>query len=359
MSRIRSVNKQQWLAEQIRRQIIDQKLGAGHRLPTDNDLIKRFSVSRITVVQAMKKLADEGLISREVGRGTFVMDRTLGGQMAVVLSRELLSTESSPYYRMTAALLMQSIAGSERRWRGQMHLGTLTRRRGEGPRDLDILDEPELLASVRGVFTFHPLYDRAGILEQRGIPWVTLGGSPSDPCVFFDSADMHRQAMAHLASLGCRTVGSLWQSWWANDVQNGLHSMSRAAVRAGLVCPPECNLYQDDTDITERGGWQMFHEFWKLPRKPDALFIQDEILARGALRAALELGVRFPRDLRLIIGVTHGVDVPYHQSVTRLESDPAQQVQAAMTMMNRLVARQELPSVRVALPFRLILGDTA
>ncbi|MCC6580199.1 MAG: GntR family transcriptional regulator [Phycisphaeraceae bacterium] len=359
MSRIRSVNKQQWLADQIRRQVIDQKLVHGHRLPTDNELIQRYRVSRITVVQAMKKLVDEGFISREVGRGTFVQDRTRGGQMAVVLSRELMSTESSPYFRMTAAMLMQEIAGSERRWRGQMHLATLTHVRGEGPRELDILDQPDLLSSVRGVFTFHFMYERGSELEQHGIPWVTLGYSLSDPCVYFDHTDLLRQAMRHLAGVGCRTVGSLWQNIALIDTKFWLNTMSSAAARAGLDCPPECNFYQDNVIITERGGWELFHKFWKLPRKPDALFVRDEILARGVFRAALELGVRFPQDIRLIIGATHGVDVPHHQRVTRLESNPEMQVKEAMRMMDQLVSRQEPPSLQVALPYQFVPGDTA
>lgn len=45
---------------------------AGERLPTEDALIARFQVSKITVRQALRDLAQLGYIRREQGRGTFV-----------------------------------------------------------------------------------------------------------------------------------------------------------------------------------------------------------------------------------------------------------------------------------------------
>lgn len=47
------------------------------QLPTENDLARRFRVSKITVRQALRDLAAEGFIRREQGRGTFVERRRL------------------------------------------------------------------------------------------------------------------------------------------------------------------------------------------------------------------------------------------------------------------------------------------
>jgi GntR family transcriptional regulator len=44
----------------------------GDRLPTEDALIERFKVSKITVRQALRDLAHMGYIRREQGRGTFV-----------------------------------------------------------------------------------------------------------------------------------------------------------------------------------------------------------------------------------------------------------------------------------------------
>jgi GntR family transcriptional regulator len=45
---------------------------AEDRLPTESELEQRYAVSKITVRQALKDLADSGYVRREQGRGTFV-----------------------------------------------------------------------------------------------------------------------------------------------------------------------------------------------------------------------------------------------------------------------------------------------
>ena len=50
------------------------RLRPGQRLPSDADLCAEFGVSRMTARHAMSQLADEGLVRRDPGRGTFVAD---------------------------------------------------------------------------------------------------------------------------------------------------------------------------------------------------------------------------------------------------------------------------------------------
>ncbi len=65
------------LASLIRRRIQAGQWRAGDQLPTLEQLIDEFKVARVTVRQALGLLADEGLVSRQRGRGSFVLKAPL------------------------------------------------------------------------------------------------------------------------------------------------------------------------------------------------------------------------------------------------------------------------------------------
>jgi GntR family transcriptional regulator len=53
-------------------EIIDGDLRVGDQLPTEDSLIARFGVSRITVRRAIQNLVSRGLVEIRRGKGTFV-----------------------------------------------------------------------------------------------------------------------------------------------------------------------------------------------------------------------------------------------------------------------------------------------
>jgi DNA-binding transcriptional MocR family regulator len=63
------------IAVEIRRSILDGRMAVGSRLPATRDLAQTLGVNRNTVVAAFDTLANEGWVTSQTGRGTFVAER--------------------------------------------------------------------------------------------------------------------------------------------------------------------------------------------------------------------------------------------------------------------------------------------
>ncbi len=77
------------VAEVLRHQILSGDLPAGTKLPALSALTEKLGVARMTIVQAMNALEDEGLIEKHSGRGTFVKSVKLPDRHTMQMQAEL------------------------------------------------------------------------------------------------------------------------------------------------------------------------------------------------------------------------------------------------------------------------------
>lgn len=96
---------------------------AGQRIPSESDLQKEFGVSRMTVRGVLNLLADEGLLHRVPGKGTFVSERKIVAQSPAYQGiREQLEARG---FRTETELISSGLESPSERVRGLFGLGLL------------------------------------------------------------------------------------------------------------------------------------------------------------------------------------------------------------------------------------------
>ena len=116
----------QEIVDQIQAQVQNGALVPGDRLPPERELAEQFGVSRTAVREAIKSLAEKGLVTVEVGRGTFV--QALTSEHVVEAMALLLGDERGSLAALQAAreLLEIPIARLAATNRSPVHVERLT-----------------------------------------------------------------------------------------------------------------------------------------------------------------------------------------------------------------------------------------
>ncbi|MDQ0470368.1 FadR/GntR family transcriptional regulator [Labrys wisconsinensis] len=96
------------IARSLRRRIEAGEWADGRRVPPERDLAADFGVARNTVRRAMQLLEEDGAVSREVGRGTFVRPDGAPSLAAAVARME----GASPADMMEIRLLLEPSAAA-------------------------------------------------------------------------------------------------------------------------------------------------------------------------------------------------------------------------------------------------------
>jgi CheY-like chemotaxis protein len=67
----------QWVYTVLRERITGGEFTPGMKLPSHTELATEFGVAPLTVRQVLSRLEEEGIVSRQQGRGTFVREMTI------------------------------------------------------------------------------------------------------------------------------------------------------------------------------------------------------------------------------------------------------------------------------------------
>jgi len=290
----RYIQARRYLEDLIR----ERGLGPGDQLPPERDLSSSFEVSQMTMNRAIQEMVREGLLYREVGRGTYVarQDSTAHfGILGMVALGTPSEVKSDPY-------------GGEI-LRGVRHAALDTNW------DLLLIQGPlfhpdEIAARLRGRadgFLIMSAPDAAlpGLRQLRsaGVPFLSVGSSWPDediPAVDSDNTMGARLVAEHLVSLGHRNIGLVAALPFMSNSRDRVKGFTAALNENGIPLPDErfimCSQGYDVTPEECERAVKMA----KTNPKVTAIFAGGYMLATRIIEALQTAGLRVPEDVSVV-----------------------------------------------------------
>lgn len=97
INKIGRVNVSEAVTEEVKRLIHSREWPPGSKIPSENELAAMMGVSRVSVRNALQRLAGVGLIESRQGEGTFVSQLDGGQAMNMLMPMAMLSNDNQKY----------------------------------------------------------------------------------------------------------------------------------------------------------------------------------------------------------------------------------------------------------------------
>jgi GntR family transcriptional regulator of arabinose operon len=353
--------KYRQIVESLRSNIAAGQYRNGGRLPSEAELVRRFGVSRMTVVKAMQQLQQEGLLVRRTGSGTYLSGG--GASQALVFGLIIPDLGETEIFEPICKGMARSpdLRGHSLSWG---HSLTTSPNKEE---EAQHLCQQYIDQKVSGVF-FAPLeFSRhreqvnnriLRALRQAQIPVVLLDrcGLPypeRSECdlVGLDNRRAGYLVADHLIRQGAQNIAFMSHAGSAETVADRIAGYREALFAHGRAASADLLFEGDGTDSTT------INAFLKR-MKIDAFLCANDLTAARLMQSLLGLGVQIPEDIRIA-----GVDdvkyagllpVPlttFHQPCLEIGA-------AAVAAMKERLSNPDLPARTIALNGYLVIRQS-
>ena len=354
--------KYRQIYETLKDSIAGGQYRTGQRLPSESELVKTFSASRLTVNRALRELQLAGQIERRVGSGSYVSATNAPGLTFGLLIPELGMTEIfEPICRGMAEVQLSD------------HHVLLW---GKSPSDSLSLEtrarelcQQWIAKKVSGVF-FAPLELSgeketinkriAELLQQAGIPVVLIDRDlvpfPQRSRYDLVGIDNRRAAYvltSHLVEMGCQRLVFVGKHRAAPSCVARAVGFREAVQDADLVFTPDHIRHSAEPSDQDEVG-QIVREF-----RPDGIVCANDYTAAQLMRTLETLSIKVPGDIKLA-----GFDDVKYASLlpvplTTVRQPCAELGATAVRVMVDRLNNPALPARDLVLDFKLMVRQSS
>jgi DNA-binding LacI/PurR family transcriptional regulator len=350
--------KYRLISEALKQSIITGEYQPGARLPSEADLVRRFGVSRMTIVKAIKELQQVGLLVRRVGSGTYAASsRAEESRLFGLLIPERGQTE-------IFEPICIGMANFSLPTKHSLLWGNSIGQDQEKEQAAQELCHQYIAQKVSGVF-FAPLEltPRKDEVNRRivsafdtaKIPVILLDRcfAPYPQRSKYDLVGIDNRRAAYLATEHLINVGATRIAFWGKQFSASTVDARIAGYREALFSQ---RLLRDQ-DMVIRGDPSDEDLVRSILRvhKPDAFLCANDHTAANLIQVLLKLGKQIPEDIRIV-----GIDDVNYASLLPVPLTTQHQpcldigVVAMSTMIERL-RYPDLPTRDLLLSCRLVV----
>ncbi|MBI3985969.1 MAG: substrate-binding domain-containing protein [Lentisphaerae bacterium] len=338
------------IADDIVKRIRRGEWKEGEKIPALNALERHYPQSRMTLYKALRYLTERGHLHMVHGLGTFVKASEPRLRIGILASRALFRQGLAPFafqaFRHAHAFF--SRVGMD----SQLYAEDPIVPAGLPSGLREELERGKLAGLLTVDAGFPRQYMATPQWRERAIPHVNIGALPAPYRVYVDHEAFIRRAAALAHDRKRRCAALLEKEEHLAGHRPGFVRYCRA-VRlipwSEPVEPPSPAL-----SFEEYGYWLM-RRVWACARKPDAVIVPDDVIAKGIAQAALALGIRAPRELLIVAMTNRDAPIFYPVPVVAMEVDVESIVmKAARLLLDRIKGKPVRPQSILVPPKRVV-----
>ncbi len=196
-------------------------------------------------------------------------------------------------------------------------------------------------------------------LQHSGIPIVSTGFYLQDAdfgIVEVDNVDGGRKATQYLIDLGHTRIAMISGPVGWKSVSDRTLGYQQALERAGIAVDPEL-MIQGESWL-HRSGFEATQELIRRKKPFTALFAQNDRMARGAINALHQSGLRVPEDVS-IVGYDDIPEAEFSDPPLTTIRQPMQEVgKAAASMLIKMIDDPNTPPQQVLFDTELVIRSS-
>lgn len=286
------------LKNRLKELMTNGEIPLGEPLPSENEMVRQYKVSRHTVRQALGELKNEGWVASEQGRGTFCVyrgEKTNGRTVAV------LTTYISDYIFPSIIRGIEEVLSKAGNTLILVNTGNDKSKEAQCLENLLNQDIVGLVVepTKSALPNVNLKYFRE--LEKRKIPYLMLHATYPDlnsAYLIMDDEVGGYLATQYLLTLGHREIGGIFKSDDSQGVKRRAGFM-RALEEFRVKLNPDY-LGNFVTEDIPSYPYRFTRDLLQNSAHPSAIVCYNDQIALEALKAVREVGFKVPEDISLI-----------------------------------------------------------